>query len=39
MDIESVVDRFWQRKTEVLEERLVPVLICPPKIPDELAWD
>jgi len=39
MDIGSILDRFWQRKAEVLVERLVPMLLSPPKIPHEIAWD
>ena len=32
-----MVDRFWQRKPEVLAERLVPLLVCPPQIPHEFS--
>jgi hypothetical protein len=39
MGIGSMVDRFWESKPEVLAEILVPVVLCPPKIPHELAWD
>jgi hypothetical protein len=30
---------YWQAKTKVLGEKSVPVPLCPPQIPHEVAWD
>jgi hypothetical protein len=35
----SQVEWNWQGKTEVLEEKLVPVPLCPPQIPHGLTRD
>jgi hypothetical protein len=34
----AMVEWYWQGKTEVLGEKPVPVPLCPPKMPRELAW-
>jgi hypothetical protein len=34
----AVVERYWQRKTEELGEKPVPVSLCPPYIPHALTW-
>jgi len=33
-----LVDRQCLEKTEVFGENLIPVSVCPPQIPNGLAW-
>jgi hypothetical protein len=33
-----MVEWYWQGKMELLEEKPVPVPLCPPKMLHELAW-
>jgi hypothetical protein len=35
----ALMESYIQRKTELLGEKCVPVLLCSPQIPRELAWD
>jgi len=34
----AMVEYYWQRKMELLLEKPVPLLLCPPKMPHELTW-
>jgi len=35
----TLVTIQWQEKSDVLEEKPVPLTLCPPQIPPGLAWD
>jgi len=35
----ALMDRYWQRKTEGLGEKPVPLPLHLPKIPHDPAWD
>jgi hypothetical protein len=39
VDVEQLVETELAGETEVLGEKSIPVLLCPPQIPHDLTWD
>jgi hypothetical protein len=37
-EYEALLELYWQRKAEILEEKSGPMPLCPPQIPSGIYW-